>query len=171
MKDLRIRTILRRASVFILATLASIVAFAGPSIESSPDQIQRLALRTLQQVRESGEIYAWEVAGPRDRIPHPCAEECACLAKKFSSALKAERVPFATFLLRPKAGHGWIEIAGVPRGLFKTQTYAFHYITAFRFDNTWMILDPVVTGSVKLEPVTVWEKRLRTPVSFTRSAL
>ncbi len=171
MRHLRIRTILRLASVIILATLASIVSFASPPNAPSPARIQSLALRTLQHVRESGEIYAWEVAGPRDRIPHPCAEECACLAKKFSSALKAERVPYATFLLRPKAGHGWIEIAGVPRGLFKTQTYNFHYITAFRIDNTWMILDPVVTGSARLEPVTVWEKRLRTPVSFTRSFL
>jgi hypothetical protein len=156
-------------AVVLLATGLTFPARAQAAQERTANlaAVSRVAQKTYLDVRSSGEVFSWEVAGPRDRTPHYCADECACIAKKFTAAFKAAGLHSRTVLLRPSNGSGWIDIKGISKGIFKQPSYSYHYITLIPANGTWLVLDPVITGTTNLEPLAAWKKRVQSPVTYS----
>ena len=110
-----------------------------------------LAGSEFARIQQSREVYSWEVASPRDRTPHYCSQECACLAKYFSQVFRRNGIPFRTLQT------GAIDVDTNSGRKF----FNYHLAILIPDGNSWMIIDPVVLGTTRAQSMRIWMSRVR----------
>jgi hypothetical protein len=162
---------------FIVGAIASQTAQAAVSPKATQPRVVNLNIKKAQaianavyeDVRESGEVSGYEVAGPHDRIAHMCAEECACLSKKFTKALRHYGYDTKTVILRKTKNSLGIKMRGARSAysILREPLFDYHIVTIVRFVGGWRVIDPVVLSSAKFEKFRDWRHRIESPVEMS----
>ncbi len=165
-KSLTKLTFVGFSAVIAILALAPFAEAAPAAFNQNLAEAQQIAAAELNNIHLGGAVYAWEIAGPHDRTPHYCSDECACLANKFAPALKAAGFEVRTLVLHPGKTSAGIQLRGAPAGLFGPSIYAYHEVTAIHSNGVWYALDPVIVHSAKFEPWRIWKTRVQSQVSY-----
>lgn len=160
----------KKLAVVTILGLGALQAKAAPRPTNlNAKQAQAIVNQVYERIQDSGEIAGYEVAGPRDRIAHPCSTECACLSKKFTKALNHYGFATKTVLLNKTRNSTGIKIRGArpSYGILKEASFDYHMVTIVRLIGGWRVVDPVVLQSARLEPFKIWQRRIETPVDMS----
>lgn len=109
----------------------------------------------LNNIQSKQEVYAWESFSVRDRIPHYCIDEAACLATRLGASLKQVGVPFAVIQVR--AGSDYAVRALNYR--YELKTFSYHQALLVSINGAWMVVDPVLTGHITPIWLDYWVSR------------
>lgn len=166
-------TVVSLAKKMALVTILGLLTFQAKAAVKPTNlnagQAQAVVNQVFQHIQESGEIAGYEVAGPHDRIEHPCASECACLSKKFTRALNQQGFATKTVLLNKARNSTGIKLRGArPQyGILKEASFDYHVVTIVRLIGGWRVVDPIVLQSARLEPFKLWQHRIESPVEMS----
>lgn len=172
MKRGRIRFILslHLAAIILVVTLSSMAKAQSLTGDGAAQLGHAYATATLvlRETRASREVYTWEVASPRDRMAVYCSDDCVCLATKFVASLRTQGFEAAAVSMRSAERGAGVSFHGSPSGGFvRRANYNHHTITMVRIEGAWFVLDPIATGTTRLEPLALWKTRLVNPVVFS----
>ncbi len=144
------------ASLSVPATQASPKAIQA--IQTANAKIGRFLQIRLDGIRRSRKVYSWEIFSPRDRIPHYCINECACLAADFGPAL----VQAGLRNVRLLTIHSGRQDYEVRLRSFKgrSASYAFHQVVALKVGDQWFVIDPLMVGNTQPEALGTWLTRI-----------
>jgi hypothetical protein len=124
------------------------------AIENSASQL----IYMMEQEKKSN-VYAWEMEDHKG-YPHYCYQECACMAALNERMLDAKKIPHGVIVLKSPPGN----LLGLtmlrswqPR---RELDYSYHVATLALIKDHWYVIDPIVTGSTRLEDLAVWVTRI-----------
>lgn len=113
--------------------------------QSKVDQVDLFLQGVFQKVKESKEVYSWEMEDAHHRTPRYCVDECACIQKKYIAALKTSPVKGIEILgIRLSGGQGILPVE-IKHGEH-IASYFYHNATMVKFaaDNCYIIADPIM---------------------------
>lgn len=143
----------------LFVVLIHVPALSQINARDTITSMENILKPAYQHLQISQRIYFWEVASPRDRIPHYCSEECVCVSEELAKTLGARGIPYK--ILKLKMGRDFsvrLRVGNTFAGPF-----SHHQVLLVSFENQNWVIDPVITKSARPELYSTWYRRIERP--------